>query len=116
MAETEMYTGVVTALLNKYADPILKGVTGFAKDGWEKFKVDFDIVFRKYLKNSVEKYGRIKTILYRTEPKNIYDFFECPNLRKEKGYIIQGDSIDNLLDISRFVIIQGSGGIGNQHF
>ena len=33
-----MYTGVVTALLNKYADPILKGVTGFAKDGWEKFK------------------------------------------------------------------------------
>ena len=50
MAETEMYTGVVTALLNKYADPILKGVTGFAKDGWEKFKVDFDIVFRKYLK------------------------------------------------------------------
>ena len=43
MAETEMYTGVVTALLNKYADPILKGVTGFAKDGWEKFKVDFDI-------------------------------------------------------------------------
>ena len=39
MAETEMYTGVVTALLNKYADPILKGVTGFAKDGWEKFKV-----------------------------------------------------------------------------
>lgn len=75
MAETEMYTGVVTALLNKYADPILKGVTGFAKDGWEKFKVDFDIVFRKYLKNSVEKYGRIKTILYRTEPKNIYDFY-----------------------------------------
>ena len=43
---------------------------------------------------------------------NKYDFFECPNLRKEKGYIIQGDSIDNLLDISRFVIIQGSGGIG----
>lgn len=69
-----MYTGIVTALLNKYADPILKGVAGFARDGWEKFKVDFDVAFCKYLKNAVEKYGKIKTILYRTEPKSINDF------------------------------------------
>ena len=37
MAEMEMYLGIVTALLNKYADPFLKGVAGLAKDGWEKF-------------------------------------------------------------------------------
>lgn len=62
MAEMEMYLGIVTALLNKYADPFLKGVAGLAKDGWEKFKIDFDIAFAKYLKNSVEKYGKIKTM------------------------------------------------------
>ena len=79
MAETEMYTGVVTALLNKYADPILKGVTGFAKDGWEKFKVDFDIVFRKYLKNSVEKYGRINKAIRLT----IYLIYQDLSLFKD---------------------------------
>ena len=76
MAESELYAGIVTALLDKLAEPAIKGLVGSAKSEWEKFKVDLDIVFRKYLKNSVEKYGKIKTILYRTEPKYIYDFFE----------------------------------------
>lgn len=116
MAESELYAGIVTALLDKLAEPAIKGLVGSAKSEWEKFKVDLDIVFRKYLKNSVEKYGKIKTILYRTEPKYIYDFFECPNLRKEKGSIIKGDSIDNILDVSNFVIIQGTGGIGKSTF
>lgn len=116
MAESELYAGIVTALLDKFAEPAIKGLVGSAKNEWEKFKVDLDIVFRKYLKNSVEKYGKIKTILYRTEPKYIYDFFECPNLRKEKGNIIKGDSIDNILDVSNFVIIQGTGGIGKSTF
>ena len=116
MAEMEMYLGIVTALLNKYADPFLKGVAGLAKDGWEKFKIDFDIAFAKYLKNSVEKYGKIKTILYRTEPKDIHDFFECPSLYWEKGCVICGDTIDNLFNISNFIVIQGSGGIGKSTF
>ena len=103
MVESELYAGIVTALLEKYAEPAIKELVGSAKGEWEKFKIDLDIVFRKYLKNSVDKYGRIKTILYRTEPKYIYDFFECPNLRKEKGSLIIGDSIDNILDISNFV-------------
>lgn len=116
MADSDLYAGIVTALLDKFAEPAIKGLVGSAKSEWEKFKVDLDIVFRKYLKNSVEKYGKIKTILYRTEPKYIYDFFECPNLRKEKGSIIKGDSIDNILDVSNFVIIQGTGGIGKSTF
>lgn len=116
MAESELYAGIVTTLLDKFAEPIVKGLVDSAKGEWEKFKIDLDVVFRKYLKNSVEKYGKIKTILYRTEPKYIYDFFECPNLRKEKGSVIKGDSIDNILDISNFVIIQGTGGIGKSTF
>ena len=116
MAESEMYAGIVTALLDKFAQPAIKGLVGSAKNEWEKFKIDLDIVFRKYLQNSVDKYGKIKTILYRTEPKYLYDFFECPNLCKDKGSIIKGDSIDNILDVSNFVIIQGTGGIGKSTF
>lgn len=112
MPETNFYAGIASALLDKYAEPIVKGLTAKATEEWEKFKIDFDLAFSIYLKKSVEKYGKIKTILYRTEPKNLYDFFECPNLRKERGKAIKGDSIDNLLDISNFLIIQGTGGIG----
>lgn len=116
MDETNLAAGFIKGVLGKYADPLIKGITDIGKDEWEKFKVDFDLVFRQYLKNSVDKYGKIKTILYRTEPKNIYDFFECPNLLSPNNEIISGQSIDNLISISNFVIVQGSGGIGKSTF
>lgn len=70
------------------------------------------LVFNSYIKNSYNKYSKIKTILYRTEPKYIYDFFEVPILKKENNCFIHTDDVNNILDISHFVIIQGIGGIG----
>lgn len=116
MPNSGLYAGITTALLDKFAVPVMKTFVGAAKDEWEKFKIDFDLAFQKYMENAVEKYGKIKTILYRTEPKYIYDFFECPNLRKNKGELFMGDSIDTILDISHFNIIQGKGGIGKSTF
>ena len=74
MTESELYAGIATTLLDKFAGRIIKGLTDPVKKAWEQFKIDFDIVFRDYLKNSVEKYGKIKTILYRTEPKPLNEF------------------------------------------
>lgn len=116
MTESELYAGIATTLLDKFAGRIIKGLTDPVKKAWEQFKIDFDIVFRDYLKNSVEKYGKIKTILYRTEPKPLNEFFECPNLRKGRSTIVSGESIDDLLDISHFLIIEGTGGIGKSTF
>ena len=99
MDEIVFSSGCIKAILEKYADPILDKIAKLGHSEWEKFKIDFDIAFIKYLKNSTEKYGKIKTILYRTEPKYIYDFFECPNLRKDRGTLIKGDSVDNVLNI-----------------
>lgn len=107
-----LFTGCFKSILEKYADPILKKAVEISKDEWEKFKVDFDISFRGYLKNSYDKYSRIKTILYRTEPKYIYDFFEIPFLKKEHNNCFKADNANSVLDISNFVIIQGTGGIG----
>lgn len=61
MTESELYAGIATTLLDKFAGRIIKGLTDPVKKAWEQFKIDFDIVFRDYLKNSVEKYGIIKT-------------------------------------------------------
>lgn len=105
-------TGCIKAILEKYSEPIIKGVVKISKDEWEKFKVEFDIAFIKYIKNSYDKYSKIKTLLYRTEPKYIYDFFEVPTLEKGHGHFIKADNANDILDISRFIIIQGTGGIG----
>lgn len=98
--------------MEKYAEPIAKSVVGFAKKEWDKFVVDFDLAFSQYLNNAAEKYSKVKTILYRTEPKYIYNFFECPTLLKGRTKIIEGSDINYLLDESHFIIIQGTGGIG----
>lgn len=104
--------GGVKKILEKYADPIINKIAEISKGEWEKFKVDFDLAFIEYINNAYEKYSKIKTILYRTEPKYIYDFFEIPFLQKSHSEEFAVDSVDNILDISNFVIIQGTGGIG----
>lgn len=68
--------GCFKTILEKYAEPVVRKIIELSKDEWEKFKVDFDIAFTQYTKNSYDKYSRIKTVLYRTEPKYIYDFLK----------------------------------------
>lgn len=104
--------GCFKTILERYAEPIMQKVIDITKDEWEKFKVDFDIVFVEYIKNAYDKYSKIKTILYRTEPKYIYDFFEVPFLELGNQKSFKVNSVNSVLDISNFVIIQGTGGIG----
>ena len=114
------YEDIIKAILEKYCDPILAKTKKITKEKLDKIKIDLNITFIKYLKNSSQKYSKIKTILYRTEPKYIYNFFECPLLEKleehktelKKNNKIKADDINNLLNISNFLIIQGTGGMG----
>lgn len=108
----KLVAGCFQSILERYAEPIIKKIAEVSKDEWEKFKIDFDISFRTYIKNSYEKYSKVKTVLYRTEPKYIYDFFEIPFLQREHNNFIKASDADCILDISNFVIIQGTGGIG----
>lgn len=108
--------GCVKAILEKYMDPIIEKIKEISKSEWENFKIDTDIAFIKYFENAYEKYSKIKTILYRTEPKYLYDFFEFPNLAKGYENRIDSSHVNNLLDVSNFLIVQGTGGIGKSTF
>ncbi len=103
---------IVKEVIAKFAEPLMKQLIKFSKDEWEKFKIDFDIVFTKYLIKSYDKYCKIKTILYKTEPQYIYDFFESPILLKKPKILVNTENINTILYISNFIIIQGTGGIG----
>ena len=100
----------IASVLNQIKEPTLK-VTKIAKKELEKFKIKSKIAFTKYLENSYEKYSKIKTVLYRTEPKYIYDFFEYPTLRKS-AQRVRSSKVSNITSISNFIIIEGTGGIG----
>lgn len=102
----------VTTIIKKFYKPLSKKILEISKEEWEKFQIDFNFVFTKYLDKSYEKYCKIKTILYKTEPQYIYDFFEAPVLLKKPQNLISTDNVNNILDISKFIIIQGTGGIG----
>lgn len=115
----DFVAGCIKNILEKIADPLVDKIKDFAKDEWEKFKVDSDLIFRNYLNKAFEKYSKIKTMLYRTEPKYLYDFFELPTVLlkgSQPTKVINGSDINNLLDVSHFLIISGTGGIGKSTF
>ena len=87
------------------------GISRTIKDQWKKYLTDSMMAFSRYLANATQKYGYVKTLLYRSAPRYLYDFFECCNL--ELGdEMVNAQDIDNLLDVSNFLIIQGTGGSG----
>ena len=100
-----------SAVLEKYFSPIISATTDKFKTLYNKVKIDLEIPFQDYLTKSYEKYSKTKTIIYGIEPKKLYSFFEVPSL--EKGTeIINPTTTKVLTDISKFLIIEGSGGIG----
>lgn len=73
-------------------------------------------VFIDYLANAKDKYKNIKTLLYKNEPKPFNDLY-IPNCIERTGDINMKEnlgeaSIDKLISISNFLILEGDSGIG----
>ena len=107
----EIAKQVTSAILNKCFSPIISKTTDKFKTLYNEAKIYLEIPFQAYLTNSYEKYSKIKTIIYGIEPKRLYDFFEIPFLKKGSN-IIKPTTTKVLTDLSKFLIIEGSGGIG----
>lgn len=106
----------IKKILETHSSTLIEKTYSFIKKEWNKFIVDFDIAFLKYLSESYDKYSKVKSILYRTEPKLLRGFYVTPDLRFGRNNDINGSDIDKLLDISNFLIIQGTGGLGKSTF
>lgn len=80
--------------------------------GWnQKRKIDLRNAFYEYLRASEKNNSKIKTLLYRNTPKDLYSFYECIGI-KYNNKKIDTASINNLLKINKKIIITGTGGIG----
>lgn len=106
-----LFSNAIDTTFEKILLPYLKKLHGLAKGEIEKLKIDWNIAFKEYLTQSYNKYSKIKTLLFKTEPKFIYDFFEPP-LLSYNGKTITTDIVTTIFQDSHFLIIKGEGGMG----
>lgn len=102
---------IISDLITNTCEKFLRHLKDSAVDKGKKITVDFEMAFSKYLKRAYEKHTKIKTLLYRREPRDLYDFFVCNDL-KVNDAIVNCTSISSILNRSNFSIILGSGGTG----
>lgn len=111
MTAEELFYNKVEKLIDSKTDKILNFITDKFKDFINKSKIELKTAFIKYTKKSFQKYSVIKTILYKNQPRFLYDFFECNNLLLDDT-TINCENVENVLAKSHFNLIVGSGGMG----
>lgn len=109
--QQELINNLIVTIYDKVLLPYLKKLRDLAKEEIEKIKIDWNQAFKNYLSHSYEKYSKIKTLLFKSEPKYIYEFFEPP-LLSYNGKTITTDNVATIFQDSRFLIIKGEGGMG----
>lgn len=109
---TAFFAELASNVIEKHAKDFFTAVASRVKRKVNELKVDFNLAFSRYLKNAYGKYSTIKTILNRVEPRPFYEFFETPYLKKGDSEKFLAKTVDDVLDISHFIIIQGTGGKG----
>ena len=109
----KIYSEAIVKLVEKNIEKIFSTVKKNFKDALKKSQIDFSTAFECYLNKGSEKHSNIKTLLY-SEPKFIYDFYVCNYLKRNSNHDIYLDanSVNNILEISKFILISGSGGLG----
>ena len=93
------------------------GLKGLLLDKYKKIGVQFSYSFNQYLTRAYEKYSKVKTILYKNEPRNLYDFFVCNSIDQGNLYSktkkqINCSSVQNVMNQNKYIAILGSGGTG----
>ena len=86
-------------------------VRKFFVDADAKDSIDYGDAYEEYLRNTRSKYSKIKTLIYRRVPKDLYSFYECIGVLCNRHTIDTGN-VNNLLEVGNRIIITGTGGIG----
>ena len=107
----EVMTGVATNLIEDSIKGAWKKVNKFFKDIEAKDEIRYGEAYEEYLRNTKNKYRKIKTLIYRHAPKELYSFYECIGVHYN-GKTIDTSNINNLISEENKIVITGSGGMG----
>lgn len=109
--ENDVITGVATTLIEDSIKGAWKKVSKFFKDLEVKDEIRYGDAYEEYLCNTKNKYSKIKTLIYRHAPKELYSFYECIGVYYN-GNTIDTSNINNLIDKENKIVITGTGGMG----
>lgn len=109
--QNEVMTGVATNLIEDSVKFAWNKVSKFFKDLDAKDSIRYGEAYEEYLRNTHSKYSKIKTLIYRHAPKELYSFYECIGVHYN-GETIDTSDINNIINIDKKVVITGTGGIG----
>jgi len=101
----------IPAFSKSLAEALAKSASKKVQEGWNKAKVNWGNAFERYLQKAQERNSKMKTLLYRHEPKPLYDFYEFADLRR-KGKLVHTRYVGDVLALGHNLIITGSGGMG----
>lgn len=98
----------------KAVDQGLKAIANFVKKKFAERQVEIEKVFERYLKNATLRYNQIRTLATGTTPRNIIgdDSLYVSIGLDYDGTAIDTTTVDPLLQISKNILILGSGGVG----
>lgn len=107
----QFLTNVATNIVEDSAKNAWNKIKKFFKDLDAKDSIRYKTAYEKYLINTEQKVSKIKTIIYRRAPKDLYSFYECIGVLYN-GNTINTENINNLLEIGNKIIVTGTGGVG----
>lgn len=109
--QNEVVTNAVAKVVEDAAIGLWNKVKKYFKDFDIRNEVDLGISFEKYIEKTKVKNSKIKTLIYRHVPKDLYSFYECVGIQYENK-IIDTKNVNNVLELGNKIIISGTGGIG----
>lgn len=107
----QVLTDVTAKVLEDAALSLWSRIKQFFKETNAHDEINLGYAYEEYLRNTKNKNSKIKTLIYRHIPKDLYSFYECVAVECE-GNIIDTGSILNMTKINNKIIITGTGGIG----
>lgn len=107
----QFLTNVATNLVEDSAKNAWNNIKKFFKDLDAKDSIRYKTAYEKYLGNTERNVSKIKTIIYRRAPKDLYSFYECIGV-SYNGNTISTENINDILKIGNKIIVTGTGGVG----
>ena len=107
----QFLTNVATNIVEDSAKNAWNKIKKFFLDLDAKDSIRYKTAYEKYLINTEQKVSKIKTIIYRRAPKDLYSFYEFIGVLYN-GNTINTENINNLLEIGNKIIVTGTGGVG----
>jgi len=99
-------------IFDKIIPSMYKSVTSKFNELSFNNEEEFGMVYFGYLEKVSDKYLKIKTLLYKNTPKNLYSFFEPMNLKCDSHIVKDTMDSSNIVNINKKLFITGTGGMG----